>query len=60
MKMKEEDEEQLCREAFVWMMSQSPEVYRAVVKSIEGGADYFRLRWEEDSGNVVEVSQFHG
>lgn len=53
-----EDEERPWREAFVWLMSQSPELYREVVKSIEGGAAYFRKRWEKDFGQVVDVSSF--
>ena len=33
-------------------------MYREFVKAIPGGADYFRERWEEDFGGVVDVSSF--
>ena len=52
------DEEQICREALAWMLSETPEMYRAIVKSIEGGADYFRQQWGKDFGTIIDVSTF--
>ena len=54
--MKEEKtEDQICNEAFARTLCESPEMYREFVKAIPGGADYFRERWEEDFGTIVDV-----
>lgn len=52
------DEDEICNEALARIIHESPEMYKQVVKSISGGADYFREQWEEDFGEIVDVSSF--
>ena len=57
--MKDEDkEEKICNEALAWMLSENAEMYREIVKSLPGGAAYFREQWEQDIGKFVDVSSF--
>ena len=40
------------------MVKEDPELYKQIVKAIPESADYFRERWEEDFGTIIDVSTF--
>ena len=58
--MKEDDD--ICNEALAaiikQMVREDPELYKQIVKAIPESADYFRERWEEDFGTIIDVSTF--
>ena len=58
--MKEDDD--ICNEALAAiirrMVRKDPEMYKQIVKAIPESADYFRERWEEDFGTIIDVSTF--
>ena len=37
---------------------EDPEMCKQIVKAIPDSADYFRQRWEENFGTIVDVSSF--
>ena len=37
---------------------ENPGMYKQIVKSIPGGADYFQEQWEKDFGTIIDVSTF--
>ena len=40
------------------IVREDPEAYKQIVKAIPESADYFRERWEEDFGTIIDVSTF--
>ena len=37
---------------------EDPELFKKIVKSIPNSAAYFKERWEEDFGTIVDISTF--
>lgn len=40
------------------IVKEDPEMYKQIVKAIPNSADYFRERWKESFGAIVDVSSF--
>ena len=40
------------------IVKEDPEMCKQIVKAIPDSADYFRQRWEENFGTLVDVSSF--
>ena len=58
--MKEDDE--ICSQALAEIIRiivrEDPELYKQIVRAIPDSADYFRARWEENFGSIVDVAAF--